>query len=126
MQPRQAPAICVIGVTAFLATLARADDFAPPPWVRGAPLSTAAEWEFLTNANGHTGPDGTTVTTVGGTYGTPTVSIYGNPGVIPAWQLGDGDGEWAAPDTDPMASCRRNCESARWPRRRTTRRIPGS
>jgi len=94
--------VCFVGFTALLASDARADDFAPPPWVRGAPLSTAAEWEFQTDANGHTGPDGDSVATVEGGFGPPDVSIYGLPGVDPIWSPGDGDGQWSAPANDPI------------------------
>jgi hypothetical protein len=103
MKKTHALTICLISVTALLATNAIADDFAPPPWVRGSPLTTAAEWEFLTDANSHTGPDGNTVATVEGGFGTPTVSIYGGGlGVIPIWSLGDGDGQWAGAPTDTI------------------------
>jgi len=96
--------ILLICIIVLLTGIARADDFAPPPWVRGVPLSTAMEWEFLTDANGHTGPDGNTVATVPGSLGSGTVSIYGNsPGVTPIWSIGDGDGQWSAPINDPIA-----------------------
>lgn len=104
MMKKQILTICLISVTALLATNALADDFAPPTeWVRGDPLSTAMEWEFLTDANGHTGPDGTTVTTVPTPTGSGTVSIYGGSfGIDPIWSPGDGDGQWSGPANEPI------------------------
>ncbi len=96
--------ICVIGVTALLTTTARGDDFAPPPWVRGDPLTTAAEWEFTVPGFGPHVPDGFTVATiVGDSGGIPTASIFGGgAGSFPTWGPGDGDGEWLAAGTTPM------------------------
>jgi len=104
MRKKHVLTICLISVTALLATNVRADDFAPPTeWVRGDPLSTAMEWEFLTDANGHTGPDGDTVATVPAPTGSGTVSIYGGSfGIDPIWSIGDGDGQWSGPANEPI------------------------
>ncbi len=103
MMKIQVLTICLMSVAALLATHARADDFAPPPWLRGAPLSTAAEWEFLTDEASHFGPDGNTVATVVGDFtGPQAASVFANPsGDLPLWSPGDGDGEWIA-GTQPM------------------------
>ncbi|MDP6044373.1 MAG: PEP-CTERM sorting domain-containing protein [Phycisphaerae bacterium] len=102
MEKTRVMAICLISVTALLAGDALGDDFAPPPWVRGDPLTTATEWEFLTDANSHTISDGNTVTTVEGGFGPATVSISGAPGNEPVWSIGDGDGKWTASLNGPM------------------------
>lgn len=98
----RASRICLIIVVSLLSTSALADDFAPPPWVRGDPLTTATEWEFLSDANSHTLADGNTVPLVQGGYGPPTVSISGAPGNEPTWSIGDGDGQWTASANGPM------------------------
>jgi hypothetical protein len=112
MNKMQVLMICLISVTALLAGEARADDFAPPTeWSRGDPLSTATEWEFLTDANSHTIADGNTVATVEGEFGPATVSIYGSPGNEPVWSIGDGDGKWTASINAPMGM---NFEIGNW------------
>ena len=95
MAKRHVLTVCLISVAALLASVAQADDFAPPPWVRGDPLTTSVEWEFLTSASSHIPPDGTTVPTIGGDFtGPPAATIFSTP--TPFWSLGDGDGEWSA------------------------------
>jgi hypothetical protein len=102
MKKNQVLTACLIGITASLAINARADDFAPPPWVRGDPRTTATEWEFATDAHIHTPPDGNTVPTIEGEFGTPDVSIYADPADDdPVWSNGDGDGQWAS-GADPI------------------------
>ncbi|KKM01895.1 hypothetical protein LCGC14_1789840 [marine sediment metagenome] len=89
--------ICMIGATALPAASARADDFAPPPWTRGAPLSTSVEWEFLTSVVSHFPSDGTEVPLIMGDFtGPPAASVHADPGFPPTWSIGDGDGEWTA------------------------------
>ncbi|MDP6545503.1 MAG: PEP-CTERM sorting domain-containing protein [Phycisphaerae bacterium] len=101
MKKMQVLTICLISVTALLAANVRADDFAPPTeWVRGDPLSTAMEWEFFTDDNGHTPPDGDTVETVGGSLGSGALTVSSHPHT-PTWLPGDGDGQWVA-GTIPM------------------------
>ena len=98
-------AICIVCVMVLSATPAlRADDFAPPAWVRGDPLTTAAEWEFTSAGLGPHAPDGGTVATiVGDAGGIPTASIFGGgAGSFPTWGPGDGDGEWFAAGTVAM------------------------
>jgi len=86
----------------MVASSARADDFAPPPWVRGDPLTTSAEWEFLTSVAGHFPADGTEVPLVIGDFtGPPEASVFLGPDT-PTWSPGDGDGEWHAALTGPM------------------------
>ncbi len=67
-----------------------ADDLLPPPW-RGQPLTTLAEWEFLTPAN-PAAPDGTLPTVMGdGGAGLPPLASMSGPLL---WDPFDGDGAW--------------------------------
>lgn len=83
--------ILVVAVLCVLSPFAAAEDLNPPPW-RGDPLTTAAEWEFLTNTTS-LNPDGNDVTLVtgDGLLGTdPVATIIGNM----TWDPFDGDGAW--------------------------------
>ena len=71
------------------AAAAMADDLLPPPW-RGQPLTTLAEWEFLSPAN-PTPPDGTIVPVVGNGGGGGPLASIGGPIL---WDPFDGDGAW--------------------------------
>lgn len=79
--------------------ISRADDFAPPPWLRAHPHAITAEWEFLTPAN-PLAPDGpgplTNVFTKGSGSVPTTATIAGAAGL--GWGIGDGDGGWFFPD----------------------------
>lgn len=91
MKNNNLTALCVVSLLSFVGNL-RADDLNPPPW-RGGPLSTVAEWDFLTPSAGP--PDGTSVTPVIGNSG-------GQPLAVPDittlnWIPFDGTGAWTAP-----------------------------
>jgi len=72
------------------AELAIADDLLPPPW-RGLPLTTLAEWEFLSPANPAL-PDGAIPPVIGdGLGGNPPLA---NMTPFLSWDPFDGDGAW--------------------------------
>jgi len=78
--------LCIALLTLVSSTLA--DDLQPPTW-RGGPLSTVAEWDFLTPGAGP--PDGTSVVAVvGNSGGIPTASQ--SAGIT--WSVFDGTGAW--------------------------------
>ena len=85
---------------------ARADDLFPPPWQRGGPLTTSAEWDFLSPepsfAPNWYYPDGTSVPLVVGDGGNgdqfaPPTSFGGPFGLT--WQSANGAGQWVS-DSD--------------------------
>jgi hypothetical protein len=69
---------------------AKADDFAPPPWMRAHPRAITAEWEFFTPAD-PLAPDGP-LTNVG-TKGSGTIPTIADV-FADGWGMGDGDGGW--------------------------------
>jgi hypothetical protein len=85
-------AFCIVSVVS-INTLS-ADDTVPPPW-RGGPLSTVAEWDFLTPSSGVA--DGQSVTpVVGNSGGTPQASA----GDGLTWgTFFDGNGGWSGGET---------------------------
>jgi hypothetical protein len=78
--------VCLLSI--FFLQTASGDDLSPPPW-RGGPLSTVAEWDFLTANAGP--PDGTSIVPVIGDSGGVPLAIPG-PGI--AWDPFDGTGAW--------------------------------
>lgn len=76
--------------------LALADDLTPPPWQRGGPLTTSAEWDFL-QGSPITPPDGNSVPTVIGDGGGPGAVPTATAGAGMNWIPFDGTGGWIGP-----------------------------
>lgn len=86
-----------LGAFCFVAlNSVRADDLNPPPWQRGGPLTTSAEWDFQQNTT-TTLPDGNSVPTVIGDGLGPSGVPSANAGPGLTWIPFDGTGGWLGP-----------------------------